>query len=179
MSKGEKSSMNLLDAKVINTVHGLEVYLDLAENIEIKELHVPTIDSPFYEVQFGIEYFLLRKEKYYSSQINYFNLCMNHDFSLIALKETETESLFAVKSEDERASTKKLLGEWFIKTSGYKESINERIKKVKKEDICTSEDIQHKIETIKFLEKLLELTTEDIESAPVEKPVQLKVLPAF
>ncbi|WP_342048528.1 hypothetical protein [Bacillus sp. OTU530] len=171
--------MSLLDAKVINTVHGLELYLDVAENIEIKELHVPTMDSPFYEVQFGIEYFLLREGKYYCSQVNYFNLCMNHDFSLITLKETEMKSLFAVKSENERASTKKLLGEWFIKTSSYKESINERIKKVRKEDVCTTEDIQYKIETIKFLEKLLELTTENIESAPVEKPVQLKVLPVF
>ncbi|GAA3334259.1 hypothetical protein GCM10020331_101520 [Ectobacillus funiculus] len=57
---------------------------------------------------------------------------MNHDFSSITLTETETESLFAVKSEEEREATKELLGEWFIKTNSYKESINECIKKVKK-----------------------------------------------
>lgn len=168
--------MNLLDAKVIHTVYGLEIYLDAVKNIEIKEIHIPTIDSPFYEAQFGIEYFLLRKEKHYNSLRNYFRICMNQDFSLITLKETETESLFAVKSEDERAATKKLLGEWFIKTSSYKESINECIKKVKKEDVCTGEDIQRKIETVKFLGKLLELTAEEIELAPIEKTVQLQVL---
>ncbi len=168
--------MNLLDAKVINTVHGLEVYLDLAENIEIKELHVPTLDSPFYDVQFGIEYFLLREGRYHSSQRNYFHICMNDDFSLITLKETETESLFAVKSEEERAATKKLVGEWFIKTNSYKEFLNECITKVKREDVCTAVDIQHKIETIKFLEKLLGLTTEDIEQAPIEKPVRLQAV---
>ncbi|MFP3122030.1 hypothetical protein OH784_04430 [Ectobacillus funiculus] len=168
--------MNLLDAKVIHTVYGLEIYLDVVKNIEIKEIHTPTIDSPFYEVQFGIEYFLLRNEKHYNSLRNYFCICMNQDLSLITLKETETESLFAVKSEDERAATKKLLGEWFIKTSSYKEVINERIKKVKKEDVCTGADIQYNIETIKFLGKLLELTTEELELAPIERPVQLRVL---
>jgi len=171
--------MNLLDAKVVNTVYGLEVYLDLAENIEIKEIHVPTIDSPFYDVQFGIEYFLLREGRYHSSHRNYFHICMNHDFSLITLKETETESLFAVKSENERAATKKLLGEWFIQTKGYKEYLSECIAKVKREDVCTTEDIQNKIETIKLLEKLLELTTEDIEQAPVEKPAQLQAVSIF
>ncbi|MFP3126091.1 hypothetical protein OH784_25965 [Ectobacillus funiculus] len=171
--------MNLLDAKVINTVQGLEVYLDLAENIEIKEIRIQTmgIDSPFYEVQFGIEYFLLRKGSYYSSQRNYFRICMNHGFSSITLKETETESLFAVKSEDERAATKKLLGEWLIQTNGYKESINECIKEVKKADVFKGEDIQDKKEIIKFLEKLLRLTTEDIKFASVEKPVQAQILP--
>ena len=168
--------MNLLDAKVINTVYGLEIYLDLAENIEIKEIHVPTIDSPFYDVQFGIEYFLLREGRYHSSHRNYFHICMNHDFSLITLKETKTESLFAVKSENERAATKKLLAEWFIKTNGYKATLNECITKMKREDVCTAEDIQNKIKTLAFLEKLLELTTEDIEQAIVEKPVRLQAV---
>ncbi|MFB9758197.1 hypothetical protein [Ectobacillus funiculus] len=164
--------MKLLDAKVINTVHGLEIYVDVVGNIEIKEIHIPSIDSPFYEVQFGIKYFLLRKEKKYSSQRNYFGIRMNHDFSSITLTETETESLFAVKSEEEREATKELLGEWFIKTNSYKESINECIKKVKKGNIYTSEDVQHKkIETIKFLGKLLELPTEDIELASAEKSI--------
>ena len=171
--------MNLLDAKVINTVYGLEIYLDLAENIEIKEIHVPTIDSPFYDVQFGIEYFLLREGRYHSSHRNYFHICMNHDFSLITLKETKTESLFAVKSENERAATKKLLGEWFIQTKGYQASLNKCITKVKREDVCTTADIQYKTDTIKFLEKLLELTTEDIEQAHVEKPVRLQAVSIF
>lgn len=168
--------MKLLDARVISTVQGLEIFSDSAKSIEIKELHVPTVDSLFYEVQFGIAYYLLRKEKYYNSQRNYFRICMNRDFSMITLKETETESLFAVKSEDERAATKKLLGEWFVKTNSYKQSINEYIKKVKQENVYTDADIQHKIKTINFLERLLELSTKDIELAPVEKPAPLQVL---
>jgi len=167
--------MKLLDARVISTAQGLEIFSDSAKSIEITELHVPTMDSPFYEVQFSIGYFLLRKEKYYSSQKNYFRICMNPDFSMITLKETETESLFAVKSEDERAATKKLLGEWLVKTNSYKQAINEYIKKVKQENVYTDEDIQHKIKTINFLERLLELTTEDVELASVEKSARLQV----
>jgi len=171
--------MNLLDAKVIHTVYGLEMYWDAVKNVEIKEIHTPTIENPFYEVQFGITYFLLRKERYYSSQRNYFCIRMNPDFSVITLKETETESLFAVKSKDEREATKKLLGEWLVKTNGYKGSINEYMQKIEEVSIYTETDIQHKLETLKFLGKLLELTTEDIELASVERPVQPQLLSAF
>ncbi|MFP3121955.1 hypothetical protein OH784_04040 [Ectobacillus funiculus] len=167
--------MNVLDAKVITTVRGIEIYLDVEKNITIKEIYIPTMNSPFYEIQFGIEYFLLREKKYYDSEMNYFGLRMNHDFSSITLKEPETESLFAVKSEAERAATKKLLGEWFIKTNSYQESLNGCIKKVQGEDVCTVEDIKHNIEMMRFLGELLELTTEDIEMALVEKPVQLQI----
>ena len=52
---------------------------------------------------------------------------MPPDFTSIALKETETESLFSVKSEDERAATKELIGEWFIQSNSYKQSIQESI----------------------------------------------------
>lgn len=168
--------MGILDAKVINTVRGLEVYLDLVNNIEIKDLHIPTLDSPFYEIRFGIEYFLLRENKYYDSHVNYFSIRMNDDFSSIILKETETESLFAVKSEDEREATKNLLGEWFIKTNAYKECVKESIKKVKEADIYTAADIHHSIQTLKFLERLLEVTTEDIQNASVEKSVQFVII---
>jgi len=48
-------------------------------------------------------------------------------FTSIALKETETESLFSVKSEDEREATKELIGEWFIQSNSYKQSIQESI----------------------------------------------------
>jgi len=171
--------MKPLDAKVINTVNGLEIYLDVTNNIEIKELHVPTIDSPFYNVRFGIEYFLLREGRQHSSQRNYFYICMDHDLSVITLKETEMESLFAVKREDEREATKKLIGEWFIKTNSYKEIVNKFINQIKKENVYTDEDIQYRLKTIKCLEKLLELTTEDIELAPIEKPVQLKASSMF
>jgi hypothetical protein len=52
--------MKILDAKIINTSYGLETYLDLIENSEIKEIHLPTINNPSYEIQFGIKYFLLK-----------------------------------------------------------------------------------------------------------------------
>ncbi|GAA3331399.1 hypothetical protein GCM10020331_087850 [Ectobacillus funiculus] len=61
---------------------------------------------------------------------------MNPDFSSIVLKETETESLFAVKKMKLREkATKKLLGEWFVKTNNYKECINEFITEVEKKKI--------------------------------------------
>ena len=41
--------MNVLDAKIINTQYGLETYLDMVKNIEVKELHSPSDNEPFYE----------------------------------------------------------------------------------------------------------------------------------
>ncbi|MGG3189319.1 hypothetical protein ABEP42_15080 [Priestia megaterium] len=167
--------MNVLDAKVITTITGLEIYLDLVETSQIRKVCIPTIDNPFYEIQFGIKYFLLRKEKYYDSHRSYFSICMNNDFNRITLQEPETESLFAVKSQTERQATQNLLGEWFIKTSAYKESIKEVIKEVKKENVYTEEDIQHTVETVRFLEKLLKLTSSDIQNAPLEMSNSLQM----
>ncbi|UYP07333.1 hypothetical protein [Priestia megaterium] len=161
--------MSVLDARVINTKQGLEIYSDLVETSEITKVHIPTLNTPFFEIQFGIGYFLLRKEKYYDRQKNYFKLRMSPDFESIILQETETESLFAVKSTEEREATKKLLAEWFIKTNVYKKVITQFINQIKEEKICTEEDVEDRVEAIKFLEKLMILTTEDIENASIKK----------
>ncbi|MED4072907.1 hypothetical protein [Priestia endophytica] len=167
--------MKVLDAKIISTSHGLETYLDLIENSEIKKIHLPTTNNPSYEIQFGIKYFLLKDKKYYDSNKNYFYICMSSNFSSISLKETHIESLFAVKNKEERETTKKLLGEWFIKTNTYKESINKLINKIKTENLCTEVDNQNKTEKIKFLKKLLKLTTKDLEDASIERHVELHI----
>ena len=167
--------MNVLDAKVITTITGLEIYLELMETSQIRKVCIPTIDDPLYEIQFGIKYFLLRKEKYYDSHRSYFSICMNNDFTRITLREPETESLFAVKSQNERQATQNLLGEWFIKTNAYRESIKEVIKEVKKENVYSEEDIQHTVETVRFLEKLLKLTPSDIQNAPLEMSNSLQM----
>ena len=167
--------MDVLDAKVITTVTGLEIYVDLRETSEIRKICIPTKDELFYEIHLGIKYFLLRKEKYYDSHRSYFSICMNRDFTRITLQEPETESLFAVKSQNERQATKNLLGEWFIKTSAYKESIKEVIKEVKKENVHTEKDIQDTIETVRFLEKLLKLTSNDIKNAALERSDSLQM----
>ncbi|CAH0346676.1 hypothetical protein [Bacillus sp. CECT 9360] len=161
--------MNVMDAKIINTQYGLETYLDIVENIDVKELHYPTEIDHFYEIMLGVEYFLLREEKYYDSEKNYFRIRMNSDFSSITLKETKTESLFAIKNEFERIATKELVGEWLIKTTAFKQVIDGLILQKKMENVQTDEDIQKVLGTIRFLEKLLEIKTEDVLSAVVER----------
>ncbi|NEW00600.1 hypothetical protein GYH73_001840 [Bacillus megaterium] len=171
--------MNVLDARIINTYRGLETYLDSRENVEIKKIQIPTQNHPFYEIQFGIEYFLLRKEKYYDRQRNYFIIQMKPDFTSITLKETETESLFSVKSKDERETTKVLIGEWFIQSNGYKQSIQELIERIRKEEISTEEDINQKLKTINFLKKVSYLTSNDIQNAPIKKQTQIHMAMTF
>lgn len=171
--------MNVLDARVINTYRGLETYLDSRENVAIKKIQIPTQNHPFYEIQFVIEYFLLRKGKYYDRQRNYFIIQMNPDFTSITLKETETESLFSVKSEDEREATKALIGEWFIQSNSYKQSIQESIERIRKEDISTEEDINQKLKTINFLKKISYLTSSDIQNAPIKKQTQVHMVMTF
>lgn len=52
---------------------------------------------------------------------------MNTDMSSVTLRETKTESLFAVKTKFERDATKELVGEWLIKINAFKQVINDLI----------------------------------------------------
>ena len=77
-------------------------------------------------------------------------------------------SLFAVKNEFERSATKELIGEWLIKSSAFRKVLSDLIDDKKMENVTTEENIIGTIGTIRFLKKLLEITTEDILSARVE-----------
>ncbi|MFE7064264.1 hypothetical protein ACFVAD_19220 [Sutcliffiella sp. NPDC057660] len=161
--------MNVKDAKIISTQNGLETYLDVVKSIDVKDLHYPTETELFYEITVGIEYFLLKEERYYDSRKNYFRIRMDTDFGSLTLAETKTESLFAVKNEGEKDATKELIGDWLIKTQAFKQVINELIVQKKTEDVQTEGDIQSVLGTIRFLEKLLEIEAEDILRATVER----------
>ncbi|MCM3596061.1 hypothetical protein M4D55_09730 [Metabacillus idriensis] len=164
--------MNVMDAKIISTQYGLETYLDVVKSVEVRDLHYPTETELFYEITIGIEYFLLKEKRYYDSRKNYFRIRMDSDFSSLTLIETETESLFAVKNEVERDTTKELVGEWLIKTHAFKQVINELIVQKKMENVQTEGDIHAVLGTLRFLEKLLEIKTEDILNTNVERDLE-------
>lgn len=160
--------MNVMDAKIISTQYGLETYLDVVKSVDVRELHYPTETEPFFEITVGMEYFLLKEERYYDSRKNYFRIRMDSDFGSVTLVETKTESLFAVKNAVEKDATKKLVGEWLIKTQAFKQVINELIVQKKMEVVQKEGDIQAVLGTIRFLEKLLEIEAEDIVRTIVE-----------
>ncbi|MGC9933454.1 hypothetical protein [Priestia aryabhattai] len=162
--------MDLLNAKGIKTTHGFELYVDLIKNVNIKELSIPTVTNPFYEVKFEIDYLLLEEHRYYDYQQNYFWIVMNENLSLITLKESEMQSLFGVKNEEEREATKQLLGEWLIQTIAYKKAITRYLNEIEQNNTKIEENQRVK-KTKMFLKKLLELKTMDIEKALIEKPV--------
>ncbi|WP_233522634.1 hypothetical protein [Peribacillus glennii] len=83
---------------------------------------------------------------------------MNADMSCMRLRETKTESLFAVKNKFERDATKELVGEWLIKTNAFNQVINDLIQQKKMENVQTEEDIQIVLGTLRFLDKLLKLS---------------------
>lgn len=162
--------MSLLDAKGIQTTHGVELYVDLVKNVNIKELLIPTVNNPFYGVKLEIDYLLLKEHKHYEHhyehQKNSFWIVMDENLSSITLKEPEMESLFAVKNEEEREATKQLLGEWFIKTIGYKTAITQILTEFEQNNLDMKENEDTK-KTIQFLKKLLELKTADIVNAVI------------
>lgn len=165
--------MNVLDSKMIYTQYGIETYMDMVGNVEIKDIRYPSEVAPFYEITVGVEYFLLRKEKYYDSEKNYFKIRMNSNLNLISLMETETESLFAVKNEFEREATKELVGEWLIKTNAFRLAIKNLIEEKKVENVHTEEDIQKVLGTVRFLEKILDIQTEDILRAKFVRELKM------
>lgn len=168
MYKGE-SWLNLLDAKVIDTQYGLEAYLDRVNTIEVITIRTSNENSSFYEIKLGVYYFLL-KERNFEYRKNYFWIRLNKYNSSITLIESETESIFAVKNKFEREATKDLIGTWLIKTNTFYQAITQQVQNLKKEqNIQTEEDIKKLCDTIKSLEKLLQIKTEDIQNASIEQ----------
>jgi hypothetical protein len=160
--------MEVLDAKMIPTQHGLETYLDISNHIKMTDIHIPTIENPFFDIKIGMEYYRLTAEHYYDSQINYFWIRIDPDLNTIALLESDKQSLFGVKNLEEREATKELIGEWIINTQAFKHTIRQLINEKKKEDVTTEEEIRETVRTIELLEKTLELKTEDILKANIE-----------
>lgn len=157
--------MELLDAQVINTQYGLEIYLDNIDNVKVKALYAPDSDNEPYEIMIGVKYFLLR-DRYYETKENYFWININND-NVVMLKESNTESLFAVKSEGEREATKDLIGKWLIKTNNFKHAVIDSIEEQKRENVQSEVDITQVTNRINFLEKVLQIKTEDIERASI------------
>lgn len=160
--------MGILDAKMIPTQHGLETYLDISNHVKVTDIHIPTIENPFFYIKIGVEYYRLTEEHYYDSQVNYFWIRIDPDLSSIVLLESDKQSLFGVKNLDEREATKELIGEWIINTQAFKHNIRQLIDEKKKENVTTEEEIRETVRTLELLEKMLELKTEDILKANVE-----------
>jgi hypothetical protein len=158
----EVNIMNTVDAKIIKTQYGSELYVDDVEHINFKSLHAPEANQPLYRIEFEIGYFLLKEHRYYEYEQNYFWLAVSEDFSKLIIQEPDMESLFGAKSEEERKATKELLSQWLIHTEAYKNLLKQHINDCKKSDE-TNQDITA------VLEKLLSVSAADIEQAPIEK----------
>ncbi|WP_264737847.1 hypothetical protein [Cytobacillus firmus] len=161
--------MELLNARIIPTQHGMETYLDIPNKITVADVHIPNSNSPFLELKIGIEYFRLSAEHYYDSQTNYFWLRIHPESNSITLLETDIQSLFSVKNDDEREATKELIGEWLINTNAFKQTIKRLINQKRAENGTTEEEFQEALKTSELLKKTLELKTEDILNANLEK----------
>ncbi|MBU8877764.1 hypothetical protein BGM26_02010 [Bacillus sp. FJAT-29790] len=84
------------------------------------------------------------------------------------LKETDTESLFAIKNNVVRESTKELIGDWLIETYSFKRVIAELFDQ-NKTVYQTEKEATDCLGTKEFLKNLLLLKTEDIQNASVEQ----------
>ncbi len=149
--------MNVMDAKIISTKYGMELYVDNLQTVDIKEVYHPTIQNPFYEVLIGVEFLLMKEQKYFIKMKNYFWLSMSTDLQSIKIKETVKENIFALKSEEEKEATRQLIGDWLINTQSFKNAITEKI---------YQQDVS---ETKYFLKNLLSLNSIDIKNAFIEQ----------
>ncbi|MED1205939.1 hypothetical protein [Heyndrickxia acidicola] len=157
--------MNLFDAKIITTQFGVEIYVDEIKHIQVTDVHLSSPDQPYHECLVGVEYTLLRDKEFYGNRMNYFWIRMTEDFSSLTLVEPETQSLFAVKNDEERQATKMLIEDWLIKTDAFKDSINQLMNDYKNQ--------KDSVVLTQFLEHLLHLHSNDIQTAPVQKLEEL------
>ncbi|MBM4764616.1 hypothetical protein [Bacillus sp. B15-48] len=160
--------MNVLDAKIIHTHYAMETYLDMSNHIRITDLQLSQ-EERFFEMKIEIEYYRLKPQHYYDRQTNYFWLRMYPELNTVVLLETDRQSLFGVKDKDEQEATKEMIGEWLINTHAFKHAIRQLIKQKKAENVISENEIQETLTTIQFLEEILELKTEDILKANVER----------
>jgi hypothetical protein len=158
--------MNLLDAKTINTQYWLEIYVDHLDHVEVTDLHLPTEESPNFDMKIGLTFYRLRDNNY-CKDINYFWLRVDSNRNSVQLLEPVMQSLFAIKDEEEREATQELIAEWLIYTNMFKHSISELINQKKAENVTTKVENRQKSYEIELLEKALELKTEDILNATV------------
>ncbi|WP_437834645.1 hypothetical protein ACQRXC_29300 (plasmid) [Niallia taxi] len=160
--------MNIIDAKIINTNNelGFELYTDDLSSIELKDIHYPIEDKPYYEITVGISYNRLRLKNYYERETGYFKIRMNQKLNELTIIETDKVSLFAIKTEHERKETKKLVADWLITTNSFQEHINDLImtNRMKNGDL-----IKNFQQTVKFLIKLQEIKPQEILNAKMEK----------
>ncbi|RLL46571.1 hypothetical protein D8M04_05020 [Oceanobacillus piezotolerans] len=151
--------MSMVDAKVINTRYGLEMYCDKDSSVVINEVHSPTDKNPYYEVLIGVEFLVMKNQKDMYPMKNFFWISMSEDFQTVKIKETEMGNLFALKDSEERKATKEMVAQWLFKTESFKKAITTWIKK-------ESHSVQPDEE--QFLNNLLYLSTENLESAFIE-----------
>lgn len=153
--------MAVLDAKILNTTQGLETYYDKVKNIDVIKVQGTNAQSHQFEAIIKVEYLLLREEKFYDREKNYFGIRMDLNTKKIVLFETTMQSLFAVKTEEEREATKKLIGEWLINTQAFKTAIQQKLKELK------ASGHHNTIGAINFLKHLIDLNTQDIKDAEI------------
>lgn len=150
--------MNMVDAKVINTKYGLEMYCDKDSSVVINEVHSPTIKNPYYEVLIEVEYLVMKNQKDMYPMKNYFWISMCEDSQTVKIKETEMGNLFALKDSGEREATKEMVAEWLFKTESFKKAI---IKWRQERHTVQPKEEQ-------FLDNLLYLSTENFKNAFIE-----------
>lgn len=161
--------MELLNAKIIPTQQGMETYLDIPENITVADLNTPNRNNPFLDLKIGIEYYRLCDQHYYESEINFFWLRIHPESKSITLLETDIQSLFSVKNDSEKEATKELIGVWLINSHAFKQAIRQLINQKRAENVTTEQEIKETLQTIELLEKTLDLKTENILNASLEK----------
>lgn len=160
--------MDLIEAKVIDTQYGMELFMDKKNDVDVLAIHSPTVTNPYFDLKVGISYYLI-KEHYYQRRKNYFWIRMDKYNNSITFKESEKESIFAVKTIEERKATQALITEWLLYSQTFKKALNKTLKEILTKNIETEEDIKEINELKIFLEKLLNIKDVVILDAITEK----------
>ncbi|WP_043930325.1 hypothetical protein [Bacillus sp. EB01] len=154
--------MKLLESKVIETEFEKEIYVDKASNIEIAKINFDETTSN-YELMVGLQFLRIRNNDFYGTIKGYFGLKIMGDSETITLNEPYQQSIFAVKTPEEKDAVLELIDYLLTSSPYFKQLVMDEINNLKQMDFVCEKEILELRTKIKFLEKFLKISYSDLK----------------
>lgn len=113
--------MNLLEAKVIQTILEKEIFIDQESNIGLNKFHYPDKNTPYFEFLISLIMGRIRNKQFYGTEKVYFGVKMTEDLKSIIVFDPVKESIFAARKEQDKIPVTELINYVFTESPNFKQ----------------------------------------------------------
>ncbi|WP_026693495.1 hypothetical protein [Peribacillus kribbensis] len=154
--------MKLHDAKVIQTLLETEIYVDDLSTLTITSFSYPEDESPYYSFLVGIKLFRIRNHDFYGGDESFFGVRITESLSTITIFNTDRESIYGVKNEQEKEAASELIRYLLTESPYFKKYVAQQMDEIKDTNVVCEKQIQDIKSKLKVYGRLMNLKTEDI-----------------